>query len=76
MKKHKNFHNGNGHNNGTDSGCDSDCPENISELCKKFDENLSEQDVSSNEWPNRDLVSIPATILLDSSTYRIDTWEP
>lgn len=28
-----------------DSGCDSDCPENITELCKKFDENLSEQDV-------------------------------
>lgn len=28
-----------------DSGCDSDCPENISELCKKFNENLSEQDV-------------------------------
>lgn len=43
-KKHKSFHNG--QNNGTDSGCDSDCPENISELCKKFDENLSEQDVS------------------------------
>lgn len=30
---------------GNDSG-DSDCPENISELCKKFDQNLSEQDVS------------------------------
>lgn len=43
-KKHKSFHSG--QNNGTDSGCDSDCPENISELCKKFDENLSEQDVS------------------------------
>lgn len=28
-----------------DSGCDSDCRENITELCKKFDENLSEQDV-------------------------------
>lgn len=28
-----------------DSGCDSDCPENITELCKKFDANLSEQDV-------------------------------
>lgn len=28
----------------SDSGCDSDCPEshNITELCKKFDENLSE----------------------------------
>lgn len=43
-KKHNSFQNG--PNNGTDSGCDSDCPENISELCKKFDENLSEQDVS------------------------------
>lgn len=32
-------------NAGNDSG-DSDCPENISELCKKFDQNLSEQDVS------------------------------
>lgn len=32
-------------NTGNDSG-DSDCPENISELCKKFDQNLSEQDVS------------------------------
>lgn len=28
-----------------DSGCDSDCPENITELCKKFDENLTEEDV-------------------------------
>lgn len=28
-----------------DSGCDSDCRENISELCKKFEENLSEEDV-------------------------------
>lgn len=44
-KKHKNVGHS-GQNNGTDSGCDSDCPENISELCKKFDENLSEQDVS------------------------------
>lgn len=44
-KKHKSFHHGQ-NNGGTDSGCDSDCPENISELCKKFDENLSEQDVS------------------------------
>lgn len=33
---------------GSDSGCDSDCAENISELCKKFDENLSEQDVSDS----------------------------
>lgn len=32
-------------NNSTDSGCDSDCPENISELCKQFDEHLSEQEV-------------------------------
>lgn len=29
-----------------DSGCDSDCPENISELCKKFDENFIKQDVN------------------------------
>lgn len=28
-----------------DSGCDSDCPENITELCKKFDEkNLTEEE--------------------------------
>lgn len=33
-------------NNSTDSGCDSDCPENISELCKQFDEHLSEQEVN------------------------------
>lgn len=28
-----------------DSGCDSDCPENITQLCKKFDKNLSKQNV-------------------------------
>lgn len=45
---HHHHHNSSNSNNngGTDSGCDSDCPENITELCKKFDENLSEQDVS------------------------------
>lgn len=32
--------------NTNDSGCDSDCPENITELCKNFDEKLSEQDVN------------------------------
>lgn len=55
-KKQKNSHNRNSSNNNggqrqnaTDSGCDSDCPENISELCKKFDENLSEQDVSCSD---------------------------
>lgn len=47
MQKQTNFQNVQ-QSNGTDSGCDSDCPENISELCKKFDENLSEQDVSDN----------------------------
>lgn len=54
-KKHKHFDNSGHNSNGTDSGCDSDCPENISELCKKFEENLSEQDVSSNEFqPNKE----------------------
>jgi hypothetical protein len=34
---------GGGHN---DSGCDSDCPDNnINELCKRFDENLTDEDV-------------------------------
>lgn len=28
-----------------DSGCDSDCPDNINELCKNFNEKLSEEDV-------------------------------
>lgn len=27
-----------------DSGCDSDCPDNINELCKNFNEKLSEED--------------------------------
>lgn len=31
-----------------DSGCDSDCIENITDLCNKFEENLSENDVIIN----------------------------
>lgn len=46
QRKQKNY--SNVQKSGSDSGCDSDCAENISELCKKFDENLSEQDVSDS----------------------------
>lgn len=53
-----------------DSGCDSDCRENITELCKKFDENLSEQDVcivylNTHQLTTNHLNLMPLCCLLD-----------